>query len=83
MGRRLRDDIYKLDKCDALDSLHNATVHVRHQWKIGMNREEAKSNLDARAILFNCSNRILTECGLGISRAEVEDAAIIERQLGG
>jgi hypothetical protein len=63
-----------------LDMLHNASGHIRHQWKIGMNREEAKANLDARAVLFNCSNRILTEHGLGISREEVEGAAIIERE---
>ena len=69
----------KLNPEFGLDVLHNATAHVRHQWKIGMNREAAKSNLDARAILFNCSNRILAEHGLGISREEVEGAAIIRK----
>lgn len=63
----------------ALDMLHNASLHIRHQWKIGMGREEAKANLDARAVLFNCSNQILRESGMGITREEVEGAAIIER----
>lgn len=70
----------KLNPEFGLDVLHNASVHVRHQWKIGMNREEAQANLNARAILFNASNQILREHGLGISREEVEGAAIIERE---
>lgn len=65
--------------CIGLDIIHNASAHVRSQWTIGMNREEAQSNLNARAILFNCSNQILREHGLGISKEEVEGAAIIER----
>jgi hypothetical protein len=68
------------ESCVGLGILHNACAYVQHQWKIGMNREEATANLGARAILFNCSNLILREHGMGISREEVEGAAIIERE---
>jgi hypothetical protein len=45
-----------------------------------MFREEAKANLDARAILFNCSNQIFREYDCPISKEEIEGAAIIERE---
>jgi hypothetical protein len=66
--------------CIALDILHRASRHVREQWDVRFDRPSAKANLDARAILFNCSNQILRENGMGISREEVEGAAIIERE---
>lgn len=63
----------------ALDMLHNACAYIRDQWDVRMNRPQAKANLDARAILFNCSNQIFAEHRCGISEAEVEGAAILER----
>lgn len=64
-----------------LNELHRAMFHVRANWDLRMNREEAQAHFQARAILFNCSNLILREHGIGISREEVEGAAIIERNL--
>jgi hypothetical protein len=65
----------------ALDMLHDACVYVRDRWDVRMQRPEAQANLEARAILFNCSNQILREHGCSISKEEVEGAAIIEREL--
>lgn len=67
----------------ALDMLHDACVYVRDSWDVRMTKDQAKANLDARAILFNCSNMIFKEHGCPISKEEVEGAAIIERELKG
>jgi hypothetical protein len=64
----------------ALDVLHHASEHVRRLYRPTMKRQQAQSNLDARAILFDCSNAILREHGIGISREEIEGAAILERE---
>lgn len=65
----------------ALDALHSASVYLKGHFKLTMTRNEAQANLDARAILFNCSNAILNEFGEGITAAEVEGAAILDSQL--
>jgi hypothetical protein len=65
-----------------LDALTAACRHIRRQFRINMTRDEAKANLDARAIIWNCSNKILQQCGAGVTREEVEGALIIERELG-
>jgi hypothetical protein len=64
----------------ALDRLHDACQYVRNNFDVTMSREEAKANLDARAILFNCSNQIFREHNCPISKEEIEGAAIIERE---
>lgn len=66
-----------------LDALSAAIRHIRRQFKLNMTPDEAKANLDARVILWNCSNKILEECGAGVTRAEVEGALILERELEG
>lgn len=66
----------------ALDMLHDAIAHVRKGFSMRMTPAEAQANLDARALLFNCSNLIFKEHGCPISREEVEGAAIIEKELG-
>ena len=66
-----------------LDGLHHASGYLKEQFRLGMTRDEAKANLDARAILFNCSNKILESCARGITRAEVEGAIIIDREMDG
>lgn len=65
----------------ALDMLHGASGHIREEWSVRLDRDAAKANLDARAILFNCANRILREFDLGISKEEIEGAVIIERSI--
>ena len=65
----------------ALDQLHDACVHVRNGWDVRMPRDEAKANLDARAILFKCCQQIFREHGCPISEAEVGGSRIIEREL--
>lgn len=65
---------------EGLDMLHRAMFHVREQWSVHLERPQAQANLQARAILFNCSNLIFREHGIGISREELEGAAIIERE---
>jgi hypothetical protein len=65
-----------------LDALHSATAYLRSQFSIAMSREDAKANLDARALLFNCSNRILAQFGQEITYEEVEGAVILDRELG-
>lgn len=72
-------DLIDPDELIALDMLHDACEYVRNQWDVRTDRAQAKANLDARAILFNCSNRIFEEAGCGITRAEMEGAAILER----
>jgi hypothetical protein len=62
-----------------LDWLHRANVQLAKQFQMNWPRDLAKANLDARAILFNCSNSIFEQHGIGITRAEVEGAAIIEK----
>lgn len=62
----------------ALEVLHHASVYVSASFEMKMERAEAKANLEARAILFNCSNRIFAENGCPISREEVEGAAILD-----
>jgi hypothetical protein len=74
-------DFIEPDTLIALDMLHDACVYVRDSFDVRMSRDEAKANLDARAILFNCSNLIFSEHECPISKAEVEGAAIIERML--
>ena len=64
----------------ALDLLHEASVYLRMQWKNDLERPRAAANLEARSILFNASNRILTESGCGITRAEFEGAMILDRE---
>lgn len=63
----------------ALEVLHGACQYLRTLWSNELPRNKAKSNLDARAILFNCSNKILQSNRMGITREEVEGAAILER----
>jgi hypothetical protein len=70
------------DPSNGLELLHHACSHVRSSWDIRMDRVQAQANLDARAILFTCANKILREYGLGITREEVEGAAIIEKGSG-
>lgn len=70
----------KTDTFMALDRMHKASVHLGDRFDVLMTREEAQANLDARAILFNCSNAIFMELGCPISKEEVEGAAIIERE---
>ena len=65
----------------ALDILHGACVQVKKVFDVQMTRDEAKANLEARAILFNCSNAILREHGMPITYEEVEGARIIEREV--
>jgi hypothetical protein len=72
-GHPMSDPIYYPDFLVALDMLHGACVYLR-------NRYEAQANMNARAILFNCTNLIFREQGCGISREEVEGAVIIERE---
>lgn len=55
----------------ALDVLHSATVYLKEQFCKSWPRELAQANLEARAILFNRSNAILEENGMGITRDEV------------
>jgi len=76
-------DLIDPDVLIALDMLHDACVYIRDNWDVRMQRPEAQANLEARAILFNCSNQILKECGCAISKEEVEGARIIERELKG
>lgn len=56
----------------ALERLHNASTYIRDQWLVTMKRDEAKSNLDARALIFNCCNLIFREHGCGITKEEAE-----------
>ena len=65
----------------ALDMLHHASVYLDTEFRMNMKRGEAKANLEARAIIFNCCNAIFREHGCGISREEVEGARIIERSI--
>jgi len=70
----------EVEACIGLDVISRASLHLRKQWAgAEMPRDDAAANLKARAILFNCSNAILTEFGMGISREEFEGAAILER----
>ena len=76
-------DFIESDTLIALDILHDACTYVRDSFDVRMSRDEAKANLDARAILFNCSNRIFKEHDCAISKEEVEGARIIKRELKG
>lgn len=71
-----------IDDLLALDALHAACVHLKKQFSIQMTRDEAQANLESRAVLFRCSNRILAEFGAGVTREEVGGALILERELG-
>ncbi len=64
----------------ALERLHNASTYIRDQWLVTMKRNEAKANLDARAILFNCCNLIFQEHGCGITEKEVEAHGLISKK---
>ena len=66
---------------NGVDVLCGASVYLSDQWDVRMKRDQAQANLEARAILFNCSNKIFAEYGCGITRAEVEGAIIIERNV--
>lgn len=67
-----------LQQSRALDMLHHASVYVSASFEMKMDRAAAKANLEARVILFNCSNKIFAENGCPISREEVEGAAILD-----
>jgi hypothetical protein len=68
----------ELEHLVALAMLHNALGHLAKSFDSRMTRAEAQANMEARAILFNCSNRILTEYGCGISKADIEAAQAAE-----
>lgn len=70
------EDGTKMDEREAmaLETLHNASQYLAAHFSIHMKRNEAKSNLEARAHLFNCSNLIFKQHGCGITREEVEGA---------
>lgn len=60
--------------CEGLDWIHSACAHLRRQFDMKWPRLNAAANLEARAILCNCSNLILKEMGMGITASEVEAA---------
>ena len=62
-----------------LDILSRATAYLSRGFHVRMSREEAQANLNARVILFNCSNIIFKARGIGITYEEVEGARILER----
>jgi hypothetical protein len=64
-----------------LDVLHNATQHIRAHFRMDMTRADAQANLDARALIFRCQNKILDEYGECVTREEIEGALIIEREM--
>lgn len=64
-----------------LQALNHATLHLRDGFDVNMSRNEAQANVDARALLINCANRIFGEHGCPITREEIEGAAIIEREM--
>lgn len=72
-------DIIEPGQLIALDMLHDAIQYIAAQFDVRMMRAQAKANLEARAIIFGCCNAIFKAHGCGISREEVEGAAIIER----
>jgi hypothetical protein len=59
------------EDCAALDIIHGASVHLDKSFHVDMPRDEAKSNLDARVILFNCANIIFGEHNMKITREEI------------
>jgi hypothetical protein len=65
----------------ALGMLHNACVYIKKQFDIDMDRVEAGSNLEARAILFRCCNSIFRDLGCMITHEEIEGSRIIEREM--
>jgi hypothetical protein len=75
------DDLVEPEDLIALKTLHHASRYISAQWENSFDRPSAKANLEARAIIFNASNQIFMEYGAGISRAEVEGAHIIEKNL--
>ena len=70
-----------IDDLLALDALHNTSQYIRAQFRLDMTRDEAQANLDARALIFRCQNKILDEYGEGVPRAEIEGALIIDREM--
>jgi hypothetical protein len=70
-------DIIEPDELIALDMLHDASQYIAAHFDVRMSRSEAHASLEARAIIFNCCNKILKEHGCGISLEEVEGAAIL------
>ena len=64
----------------ALDTLHHASVYVACRFRMDMSRIEAQANIEARAIIFNCSNLIFRDNGCPISKEELEGSIIIERE---
>lgn len=65
-------DIIGPDELIALDMLHDASQYIAAHFDVRMSRADAQANLEARAIIFNCCNKIFKEHGCGISREEIE-----------
>ena len=57
----------------ALDVLHNATKYIRARFRMDMTRDEAQANLDSRALIFRCQNKILDEYGEGVIWAQRDE----------
>lgn len=80
---RKKDDKPTILEEEALDMFHHASEYLAGEWRDDFPRNEAQANLDARAMLFNASNEIFMRHGMGVTRAEVEGACIIEKAMGG
>jgi hypothetical protein len=78
----LIERIERIDNPDeaALDMLHRISARLNEQFQMDWPREWAQANLEARSLIFNLCNKIFKEHRIGISREEVEGAAIIERK---
>ncbi len=71
-------NIIEPDELIALGMLHDASQYIAAQFDERMTRAQAKANLEARAIVFGLCNRIFKAHGCGVSREEIEGAAILE-----
>jgi hypothetical protein len=78
----MKNDLFpKPEEAIVLDILHRGSVQLSKRFNSQMSREEAQANLNARALIFNISNRIFQRYGAGITREEVEGAIVIERNI--